>query len=165
MYQVIHNNGKEDINPGQTEWELNGVNTEIEIVRQGKDELTFVRDGHTYEIRVHKIDRAKKEIILFINGKRKSYQVKEPIDVFLSKLGIDTFAKQIVKSIKAPMPGLILKVLVQEGETIKEGDALLILEAMKMENVFKAPNDATVERIYVHAGQTVNKGQELILFK
>ena len=60
------------------------------------------------------------------------------------------------------MPGLILKVLVTEGQEIKKGDPVLILEAMKMENVFKAPGDAIVKTIKYKAGEAVEKGAILV---
>ncbi|MNS88855.1 Methylmalonyl-CoA carboxyltransferase 1.3S subunit [compost metagenome] len=60
------------------------------------------------------------------------------------------------------MPGLILKVLVTEGQAIKKGEPVLILEAMKMENVFKAPGDAVVKAIRIEERQAVEKGEVLI---
>lgn len=65
--------------------------------------------------------------------------------------------------IEAPMPGNIWKVLVAEGDTVSEGDTLLILEAMKMENEIVAPRDGTVSNIAVNEGATVNSGDKLVV--
>ena len=65
--------------------------------------------------------------------------------------------------IEAPMPGNIWKVLVKEGDTVSEGDTLLILEAMKMENEILAPRDGQVSTIAVHEGATVNAGDKLVV--
>ena len=65
-------------------------------------------------------------------------------------------------SITAFMPGTILQVFVEEGQEIKAGDVLLILEAMKMENEVKAPADGVIEKINVASGATVTKGESLI---
>jgi len=65
-------------------------------------------------------------------------------------------------SIKAPMPGTILAVKVTKGQSVKRGDVLCILEAMKRENEITAPNDGVVEHIRVQAGTTVNTGDPLI---
>ncbi len=65
--------------------------------------------------------------------------------------------------IKAPMPGLVVKVLVEQGQEIKKGDNVVILESMKMENELKAPRDGKVERINVKAGQNVDQGQALVV--
>jgi biotin carboxyl carrier protein len=62
------------------------------------------------------------------------------------------------------MPGLIVKLLVAVGDTVKQGEPLLILEAMKMENVFKAAADVTIKEIKVSEKQSVEKGQLLMLF-
>lgn len=64
--------------------------------------------------------------------------------------------------IKALMPGRVTRILVAEGESVKKGAGLLILEAMKMENEIQAPADGTVDRIFVSAGQTVEGGAELL---
>ncbi len=62
------------------------------------------------------------------------------------------------------MPGLLLDIKVQEGQEVQKGEILLILEAMKMENVIKAPTDARIKHIKVQKGQTVEKNQLLIEF-
>jgi len=64
--------------------------------------------------------------------------------------------------VTAPMPGKILKILVKEGEQVKTGQGLLILEAMKMENEIPAPRDGIVKRILVKEGDTVNTGDPMI---
>jgi biotin carboxyl carrier protein len=65
--------------------------------------------------------------------------------------------------IKALMPGRVTRIAVSEGDAVKKGTGLLILEAMKMENEIQAPADGTIERIFVTPGQTVEGGAELIL--
>ena len=67
--------------------------------------------------------------------------------------------------IEAPMPGNIWKVLVKEGDTVSEGDTLLILEAMKMENEIMAPSDGTVDTVPVVKGASVNSGDVLVTLK
>ena len=64
--------------------------------------------------------------------------------------------------VTAPMPGKILRILVNEGEKVKVGQGLLVLEAMKMENEIPSPMDGVVKRILVKEGETVDTGQALI---
>ena len=64
--------------------------------------------------------------------------------------------------LKAPMPGLVVKVLVEPGQTVVPGQSLVVLEAMKMENELKAPSAALVGAVSVRAGQAVEKGQALV---
>ena len=65
-------------------------------------------------------------------------------------------------AVTAPMPGNILKVNVTAGQAVKEGDVLVVLEAMKMENEIVAPQDGTVASVNVHKGDTVNSGDVLV---
>lgn len=65
-------------------------------------------------------------------------------------------------AIKSPMPGIILKVLVEEGQSLKKGDKTIILESMKMENELRAPRDGVVHRVSVIPGASVEKGQILV---
>ena len=68
-------------------------------------------------------------------------------------------------AVVAPLSGSVSKVLVEEGQTITEGEVLVVLEAMKMENVIKAPGDATVKKIHVQERTAVEKGQLLLNFE
>lgn len=120
--------------------------------------------GSTSEAVIQDIDADKKKVKLLLHQKELVVEILEPIDQKMLALGIDTKKLSKVKNIKAPMPGLILKTLVEEGENVKEGDPLFVLEAMKMENVFKAPEDVKIKNILIKEGETVDKNQELITF-
>ncbi len=65
-------------------------------------------------------------------------------------------------TIPAPLPGLVLDLLVREGDTVKAGQTLLIMEAMKMENQIQAPFDGTVKKIFVQKGANISEGDRLI---
>ena len=69
------------------------------------------------------------------------------------------------EAVKAPMPGNINDVKVTAGQSVKKGDDLVILEAMKMENEIKAPRDGVVASVNVTKGQTVNTGDVLVSLK
>jgi biotin carboxyl carrier protein len=99
-----------------------------------------------------------------INQNLYEVVVQEPANLLLEKLGMTIAKPKKNNNLISPMPGLILKILVQENQQIKKGDSLLILEAMKMENVFKANFDATIKSINIEEKQAVEKGQELITF-
>ena len=76
---------------------------------------------------------------------------------------VKSFAKVVKNNnVKAPMPGLVLRIIAQEGDTVKKGDALLVLEAMKMENVIKAEGEGTIKRIAVAPKQVVEKNTLLV---
>jgi biotin carboxyl carrier protein len=85
-------------------------------------------------------------------------------DALLKQLGMDKGAAGKVAEVKAPMPGLVLKIIAQAGTVVSKGDALLVLEAMKMENVIKSPTDGTIASIEVQQGKTVEKNQVMVRF-
>ena len=119
--------------------------------------------GHkSYNALVDKIDKENKEITIRINGNPYNIQIKEDIDIMLEQMGLNMAAQQKAAPLKAPMPGLVLKVLVQEGQQVAKGDALIILEAMKMENVLKATTQATIKSIKVSEKSAIEKGAILI---
>ncbi len=77
-------------------------------------------------------------------------------------MGFSIGSAKKANDIKAPMPGLILNVNVEEGQEVEEGETLLILEAMKMENAIGAPKNGTVKSINVKSNGTVEKGELMI---
>jgi biotin carboxyl carrier protein len=124
--------------------------------------FNILADGKSYNAIVEEIDREAKLIRLKVNGNNYNLSIKEPIDQLLQKMGLNISSVKKADAIKAPMPGLVLKILVTEGQAIKKGEPVLILEAMKMENVFKAPADAVVKAIKVVERKAVEKGEVLI---
>lgn len=68
-------------------------------------------------------------------------------------------------AVEAPMPGTILKILVSNGQAVKNGDAVVVLEAMKMENEITAPCDGTVTAVCVNQGDSVDAGKVLVTIK
>jgi biotin carboxyl carrier protein len=121
-------------------------------------------DGRGYDIRHLGRDAETGHILLDINGRQYSVKLETAEDILLKKMGMDVSASAKPKELKAPMPGLVLDIIVSEGDQVKKGDPLLILEAMKMENVIKAPADAVIARIPAQKGKPVEKNQLLINF-
>lgn len=163
MYKIDFTNGQSvslDINDKNINVDNKPLN--LDIVKTPTGEYSIINDGKVYNIFVENIDRQKKTIDLRINGQLVSSKINEPIDQLLANMGLDLSKMQKVEPIKAPMPGLILKIMIEVGQTLKKGDPVLVLEAMKMENVFKATGDATVKAINVTAGKAVEKGEILI---
>ena len=69
-----------------------------------------------------------------------------------------------VRVLRAPIPGVVMDVKVKAGEKVEIGQALFVIEAMKMRNLIRSPRDGEVKEVLVNAGQTVNHNQELLLF-
>jgi biotin carboxyl carrier protein len=124
--------------------------------------ISVLYNNKSYIAQVEQVDTKNKEITLNINGQRYKTAIQEPIDLLLTSMGLDLKAMQKIEPVKAPMPGMVLKVLVEPGQQINKGDGLIILEAMKMENVLKAQGPATVKAIKVEERTAVEKGAILI---
>ncbi len=86
-------------------------------------------------------------------------------DQLLAEWGVKNGTAADEREIFSPMPGLVLKVLVEEGQSVIAGDPLLVLEAMKMENEIKASVDAVVQCVSIKEGDAVQKNQLLIEFQ
>lgn len=105
-----------------------------------------------------------KKLFVKINNSPYTLDIKDKYDELLHNLGLDNLASKKVNDIKAPMPGMVLNILVAEGQEVKKGDALIVLEAMKMENILKSPTDGTIKKIAIKKGVAVEKNQILIQF-
>lgn len=126
---------------------------------------SILMDGRSYTAQVLKIDREARMVTLEIAHQRYEVAIEEPIDQLLAAMGIKDALAHKLNDIKAPMPGLVLKILVEPGQSIRKGDPVLVLEAMKMENVFKSAADAIVKAIKVAPGTAVEKGEVLIVLE
>ncbi len=143
---------------------LNGERFTPDVVRIHDNRFHVIHGNQSYEAEVVQADPVAKSFTFKINGTRYRVSVQDRFDQLLEQMGMGNGTAGQVKDLKAPMPGLILSVAVAEGQEVKKGDPLLILEAMKMENVIKAPADATVKAIRVRTGDSVEKNQVLVLF-
>lgn len=124
--------------------------------------VSVLYKGKSYTAIIESVDRQNKEVSIRVNGEVYKTSIKEPIDLLLSNMGLDLKSMQKVEPVKAPMPGMVLKVLVTPGQQINKGDGLVVLEAMKMENILKATTTATVKAIKVAERTVVEKGAVLI---
>ncbi len=143
---------------------IQGVPYALDIAETGKGTLHILRDNRSYTVDVLETDDSSKTLLLKINGQKYRVTIKDQYDALLSKLGI-TMQARVVKELKAPMPGMVLSIAVNEGDEVKKDQPLLVLEAMKMENVLKAPADAVIKSVLAVKGQAVEKNQVLIGFE
>jgi pyruvate carboxylase subunit B len=88
--------------------------------------------------------------------------VQDEHDLLLEEYGLDEAGGAAEREIRAPMPGLVLSVMVEDGQAVSEGDGLVVLEAMKMENELRAPADGVVKTVHVAPQDAVDKDALLI---
>lgn len=135
-----------------------------DLVVLGAGRYHILWEDRSYSAEVISADYATKAFVLKINGALVELQAKDRFDLLLDKLGMSNAAAHRMNELKAPMPGLIVDIRVAPGQTVQKGDPLLVLEAMKMENILKAPGDGVVGAIKIGLRDNVTKGQVLVLF-
>ena len=144
---------------------MNGAEYEWDIQHIEGNNYHIIRGNTSYRATVSAINHEEKTMLITVNGTDYDVNIKDRYDLLLSQMGISAGASAQVNTFKAPMPGLIRELMVQEGAAVSKGDTLLILEAMKMENTLKSPRDGTVKKINTTKGVAVEKGQVLIEFE
>lgn len=150
---------------GNSTGKINGNNFSLDLIKEKEGSFHLLKDNKSFNIEIVKADYTNKEFIIKVNGNKYTLNVKDKFDLLLKDMGMEnlTFAK--VNEVKAPMPGLVLDILVQAGTEVKKGDPLMVLEAMKMENILKSPADGKVKKINVGKKQAVEKNQVLLFFE
>lgn len=143
------------------------VNNEAIVLDSAKlnDTSThIIYQNRSYTIEVVSFNKVEKTAEVKVNGSIYKIAIEDQFDQLLKQLGMDNLAAAKVQQIKAPMPGLVLNVLVREGDEVRKGDSLLVLEAMKMENMIKSPTDGIIKKIVIKKGDKVEKNEILISF-
>lgn len=143
---------------------LNGQPFAWDMVALGGGRYHVLHQGKSYNAELLSADYETKTFVLRLNGQRVELQAKDRFDRLLDQMGLSDATAAKVNELKAPMPGLIVDIRVQPGQTVQKGDPLLVLEAMKMENILKAPADGMVASIRVDLRTNVTKGQVLVQF-
>ncbi len=125
-----------------------------------------VIDNHTsYHTEVIGSDFNRKTYTVRVNHTDYQVNIADALDMQIAAMGFSLGSSKQVNAIKAPMPGLLLDIHVEPGQEVKEDDPLLILEAMKMENVILSPREGTIKSIAIQKGDAVDKGQLLVEFE
>ncbi len=164
MYTATVNDKKLQINLDKHTKTINGevINWDIEHINTNNYHI--IKDHKGYTAEVVSLDYETKTAVIKVNNQAYTVSIKDQYDALLQSMGLDNMAAVKVSEIKAPMPGLVLKVLVEIGQEVKKGDSLIVLEAMKMENVLKSTTDGIVKGIAVKPTDKVEKNQVLIKF-
>ena len=134
----------------------------LDLVPTGKDSFHILQNNRSFDVRVVAVNFAQKTAVIETDGNKYEVQIEDEYDLLVKKMGLSVGGDRAMTNIKAPMPGLILDILVEPGQSVEKGDQILILEAMKMENVLKAEGVGIIKSIEVKQGEAVEKGQILI---
>jgi biotin carboxyl carrier protein len=134
----------------------------LDIVPTGDNTYHILFGQQSYQAKLHKVDFTAKTFHFIINGGHYEVKLADQFDQIANRLGLLSQKAIKIKEIKAPMPGMVLEVQAVPGQAVSKGDPLVILEAMKMENVLRAPGDAVVKKVWVEKGKAVDKNQVLL---
>lgn len=134
-----------------------------DLVRTTPSSFSLVRNGRSVRVLVLKEDKEAGTVRLRIGAHIYVVELQDERSRLMHTLGLGSAASK-VREIKAPMPGMVLNILVKAGDMVKKNDPVLVLEAMKMENMIKAPGDALVNAVHAEKGRAVEKGQLLVSF-
>jgi biotin carboxyl carrier protein len=165
MYQVKVN-GKFDhtVNKSADQLLVNGNPISADIEQLGPLNWHIINNLQSYNVEVVAFDSALKTAEIKVNNHTYHITAKDKYDALLEQMGLSNMNTAKIREVKAPMPGMVLKVFVAVGDQIKKGDNLFILEAMKMENIIKSPDDVTVKVVKIKPGDKVEKGKVLVQF-
>ncbi|NNK82935.1 MAG: biotin/lipoyl-binding protein [Flavobacteriaceae bacterium] len=130
-----------------------------------KGKYHILQNNASYKAEVLNSEFNNKSYSVKVNSNTYQVKIADKLDQLISKMGFAIGTNKQIDFIKAPMPGLILDVMVKEGEEVKEDDALLILEAMKMENIITSPRNGIVKTVNIAKGNAIDKGHLLIKFE
>ena len=131
-----------------------------------RDDLCHViHENRSYSVELVSYDKEDKTCIIQVNNNEYIVSLEDRFDLLLHKLGMDNINNQKVNDLKAPMPGLVLSIMVKPGDSLKKGASLMVLEAMKMENIIRTPVDCIIKSIEVEKSHAVEKNQVLIKFE
>lgn len=144
---------------------INDKQFALDALRMEDTAMHLIIEGRSYRVRILGKDEENKSYTLNVNGNTYNVAISDEMDQLLNRLGFSAMASKKVNEVKAPMPGLVLKLIAQVGDSVKKGDSLLVLEAMKMENVIKSPGEGVIKSIQVNAGDKVEKNAVLIAFE
>lgn len=125
----------------------------------------ILNDGKSFNAQITESNYNKKAYKVKINNNTYNIDIFNNLDQLIKDLGFEIGNSKKVDKIIAPMPGLILDIQVNIGDEVQENDPLLILEAMKMENIISSPRDGIIKSIAAVKGDAVDKNQLLIEFE
>ncbi|MEJ2113821.1 MAG: acetyl-CoA carboxylase biotin carboxyl carrier protein subunit, partial [Flavobacteriaceae bacterium] len=138
--------------------------SKIDVVKTSKNKFHILKKNVSYKAEILKKDFNNKRYSVNVNNNNYDISIANDLDLLIKKMGFTVGSTKHIDTIKAPMPGLILDISVKSGEEVKEDQQLLILEAMKMENIIVSPRDGKIKSISVSKGDAIEKGQLLIEF-
>lgn len=141
---------------------LNGEILDLDVVMSEDGFCSLLYDGNSYN--AESVCHSEGRYTITTNFKHFDIELSNPQKKFVRNTRTGT-VDEALDSIVSPMPGKIIRVMVEANQEVKKGDPLLVIEAMKMQSTYTATQDAVVEKVAVNEGDSVLRDQLLISFK
>lgn len=139
--------------------------SELDAVKTTTTGYHILQNNTSYKAEIVSSDFNKKTYQVLVNNRTYEIDIADEVDLLIKDMGFSVGASKQSNALTAPMPGLILDVQVTPRQEVKEGDTLLILSAMKMENSFVSHTNGIIKAVHVSKDDAVDKGQLLIEFE
>jgi len=139
--------------------------TKINTSQLNKNEYHLLKNNKAHNVKVVDSNLNLKSYVVEVNGNSYEVQIENDLDQLIADMGFSVGSSKKIDTIKAPMPGLILEIIVKDGQDVTEGENLVILEAMKMENVITSPRDGKIKSIEVQQGDAIDKNALILKFE
>jgi biotin carboxyl carrier protein len=148
----------EELGAGRLVLVVDGKRHEVDALALAHGAVSLLVDGHSYDV---EFDEAGEEVQVLVRGDVFRVDVADERTLRL-RAGVATFQVEGSVTLTAPMPGKVVRLLVKAGEAVQEGQGLVVMEAMKMENELKSPKAGTVTEVYTREGSTVEANAKLL---
>ena len=138
---------------------------QLDAITTSEKNRHILHNNKSYQVAILEKNFFNKTYTIQVNNTTYKVDISDNLDRLITEMGFENSASKHINELKAPMPGLILEVFVKTGQQVKENDSLLILEAMKMENIITSPRDGIIKSIFAIKGDAVEKNYLLIEFE
>ncbi len=137
----------------------------LDVIETKRNKFHLLDNNKPFNIKIVASNFNTKSYDVKVNNNIYSVKIEDELDALIKSMGFEIGASKKINDIKAPMPGLILDIMIKVGDEVKIDAPLLILEAMKMENSILSPREGIIKTISGIKGNTVAKGELLIEFE
>ncbi|HBT84465.1 MAG: acetyl-CoA carboxylase biotin carboxyl carrier protein subunit [Fermentimonas sp.] len=145
----------------KVEISVDGKIYDIDVVMSESGFCSIIYEGRSYN--AESVRHSEGKYSITTNFRHFDIELSNPQKKYLR--GRQSSVDEVQETIISPMPGKVIKILVTEDMEVKQGDPLIVVEAMKMQSTYSAAQDAIVEKIHIEEGDSVLRDQLLITFK
>ena len=149
------------VNEKELHYNSSDIDT-LDSIKVNAKNLHVLDNNTAFEVEIVHSDFLNKTMSLSVNGNIYEVKLEDEYDQQVKKMGLLEVTTQKLNEVKAPMPGLIVDVMVKVGQEIVEGTPLIVLSAMKMENIILAQGEGVIKSIEIKKDDAVEKGQVII---